>query len=587
MSSTTSFTQAVFDFRRARRQAGRERLRARLRGESADLLSYEQVRQMLKGKTGAAVGLKEIPLAAIVGSVGRYTDFTRSFLPLQDSDEARWARVQLKNLSMDGLPPVEVYQVGEVYFVHDGNHRVSVARQLGTSHIEAYVVQIDTLVPLSPDIQPDDLILKAEYADFLECTRLDEIRPRADLEVTVPGRYPELLEHIEVHRYFMGLEQQREIPYEEAAADWYDQVYLPVVRVIREQEILHHFAGRTEADLYLWLSQHRAALEDLLGWEIESEAAAADLVRQHDPGAQRRMQRVARRLLDALTPDELEAGPAPGTWRRERLAIHRDDCMFADILVPVSGDPGGWPAVAQAVEIACRENARLLGLHIVPSAAEMEGDRVRAVRAEFTRQCEALGVRGKLAVESGRVARAICDRARWADLVVAGLAHPPDPQPAARLSSGFSTLIRRCSTPLLAVPGAFSPLNRPLLAYDGSPKAKEALYIATYLAARGQDAGTAGPLVILAVMEGGQATPETLEEAGEYTQSHGVRTTLLLDHGPNTGAVSDKILTTAETHDCDLILMGGYGHSPVVEVVLGSAVDEVLRAGRQPVLICR
>ena len=362
---------------------------------------------------------------------------------------------------------------------------------------------------------------------------------------------------------------------------------LPVVRVIREQQVLHRFPGRTEADLYLWLSRHRAALEEVLGWEIEPESAAADLVGQHGPGAQRRMRRVALRLLDALTPDQIEGGPAPGTWRRERLAIHRDDCMFADILVPVSGEPGGWPAVAQAVEIACRENARLLGLHIVPSAAELESDRVRAVRAEFTRQCEALGVRGKLAVESGRVARAICDRARWADLVVAGLAHPPDPRPVARLSSGFGTLIRRCSTPLLAVPGAFSPLNRPLLAYDGSPKAKEALYIATYLAARGQDAGTAGPLVILTVMEGGQATADTLAEAGEYAQSHGVRASLLLEHSPVTGPVAGTILTIAEAHDCDLILMGGYGHSPVVEVVLGSAVDEVLRSSRQPVLICR
>jgi nucleotide-binding universal stress UspA family protein len=584
---TRSFTQAVFDFRRARRQAGRERLRARLRGKSAELLSYEQVRQMLKGKTGSAIGLKEIPLDAIVGSVGRYTDFTRSFLPLQDSDEARWARVQLKNLGLGGLPAIEVYQIGETYFVRDGNHRVSVARQLGATHIEAYVTQIDTRVPISPDIQPDDLILKAEYADFLERTRLDEIQPQADLGVTVPGRYPELLEHIEVHRYFMGLEQQREILYREAVEDWYDQVYLPVVRVIREQEILHHFAGRTETDLYLWLSRHRAALEAALGWEVEPEAAAADLVNQYGPGAQRRMQRVTRRLLDALTPDELEGGPAPGTWRRERLAIHHDDCMFADILVPVSGDAGGWPAVAQAVEIACRENARLLGLHVVPSAAEVESDGVRAVRTEFTRQCEALGVRGRLVVESGRVARAICDRAQWADLVVAGLAHPPDPQPVARLGSGFSTLIRRCPTPLLAVPGAFSPLNRPLLAYDGSPKAKEALYIATYLAARGQDAGTAGALIIFTMVDGGQVTSDTLVEAGEYTEAHGVRATLVREHDPVAGTVGGTILATAEAHDCDLILMGGYGHSPVVEVVLGSGVDEVLRASRQPVLICR
>ena len=580
---TRSFHQAVLDFRRARRQADRERRRARLRGESAELLSYEQVRQMLKGQTGAAVGLKEIPLDAIVGSVGRYADFTRSFLPLQDSDEARWARVELKNLSLDGLPPIQVYQIGEAYFVRDGNHRVSVARQLGATHIQAYATQIDTRVALSPGVQPDDLILKAEYTDFLERTRLDEVRPGADLEVTVPGRYPELLEHIEVHCYYMGLEQEREIPNEEAVADWYDQVYLPVVRAIREQGVLQNFAGRTEADLYLWLSRHRAELEGLLGWEIDPEAAAADLVGQHGRGAQQRMQRLAGRLLDALTPDQIEGGPAPGAWRRERLALHRDDCMFADILVPVSGDPGGWPAVAQAVEIACRESARLLGLHVVPPAAELDSERVRAVRAEFTRQCEALGVRGKLAVESGRVARAICNRARWADLVVAGLGHAPDPQPVARLSSGFGTLIRRCPTPLMAVPGAFSPLNHPLLAYDGSPKAKEALYVATYLAARGQDAGTAGPLAILTVADGGRVTAETLAEAGEYAESYGVQATLLFEHGP----VAEVILSTVEAHDCDLILVGGYGYSPVVEVVLGSAVDEVLRASRQPVLICR
>jgi nucleotide-binding universal stress UspA family protein len=580
---TRNYTQAVLDFRRARRQADREHRRARLRGESAELLSYDQVRQMLKGKTGSPVGLKEIPLDAIVGSVGRYADFTRSFLPLQDTDEARWARVQLKNLGLTGLPPIEVYQIGDVYFVRDGNHRASVARQMGASHIQAYVTQINTRVPLSPDVQPDDLILKAEYTEFLEQTHLDKLRPQADLTVTVPGKYPELLEHIEVHRYFMGLEQQREIPYAEAVADWYDQVYLPVVRVIREQAILQHFGGRTETDLYLWLSQHRAALEAELGWEIEPEAAAADLVSLHGPGAQQRMQRLTRRLLDALTPDELESGPAPGHWRRERLVVHRDDCMFADILVPISGESAGWSAVAQAVEIACRENARLLGLYVVPSTADMDSDRVHVVRAEFTRQCEELGVRGTLAVDTGRIARAICDRARWADLVVARLAHPPDPQPLARLSSGFSTLIRRCPTPLLAVPGAFSPLSRPLLAYDGSPKAKEALYIATYLAARGQDAGIAGPLVILTVVNGGQVTTDTLADAGEYARSQGAQATPVLEHGP----VAGTILATAEAHDCDLILIGGYGYSPMVEVVLGSAVDEVLRASRQPVLVCR
>jgi nucleotide-binding universal stress UspA family protein len=581
--ASTRFYRAVLDFRHARRQANRERLLARLSGQSADLLAYEEVRQMLKAKAGQQIGLRDIPLTAIIGSVGRYSDFTRSFLPLQSKDEHRWARVHNKSTGLEGLPPIEVYQIGEAYFVHDGNHRVSVARSLGATHIQAYVTIVDSKVPLSPDVQHDDLIVKAEYTDFLDRTHLDKIRPQADLSVTAAGQYPLLLEHIQVHRYFMGLDLQQEISFEHALAHWYDKVYLPVVQVIREQEILQSFPDRTETDLYLWLSEHRADLEAALGWQIEPEAAAADLVEQFGSGPRRRMLRAIQRVLDALTPDELEAGPAPGTWRRERQIIHRDDCMFTDILVPVSGEERGWQAVAQAVEIACREDARLLGLHVVQSAAEVESDSVQAIQTKFARQCEVLGVRGKLAVELGPVARRICERSQWADLVVVDLAHPPAPQPVTKLSSGFRTLIRRCPTPVLAVPGTFSPLSRPLLAYDGGPKAKEALYIATYLAARGQDSGEQGPLVVVTVVEGGKVTPDILVEAGEYLEAQGVEAILLQKHG----SVAEVILETAQEHDSDLILMGGYGHSPLLEVVLGSAVDRVLRASQQPVLICR
>jgi nucleotide-binding universal stress UspA family protein len=412
----------------------------------------------------------------------------------------------------------------------------------------------------------------------LEHTGLDDIRPQADLSVTVPGQYPKLEEHIEVHHYFMGLDRQREIPYQEAVGHWYDVVYRPIVHAIRDLGILQNFPGRTETDLYLWLSEHRAALENALGWEIETEAVAADLVDQFGPGPQRRMMRVTQQLVDILMPDELESGPAPGTWRRERLSIHQGDCMFANILVPISGKESGWSAVAQAVEIACRENARLMGLHVVGSDGERQSVQVRAVEAEFARRCEVMGIRGNLAVEVGRVARTICERSHWADLVVVGLAHPPGSQPVAKLGSGFRTLIRRCPTPVLAVPGAFSPLSRPLLAYDGSPKSKEALYVAAYLAARGQV-----PLSIVTVTEGGEVTPDTLTEAEKYLEQRGVQTIPVGEYGP----AADAILRTAVTHDSDLILMGGYGYGPVAEVVLGSAVDGVLRASRQPVLICR
>jgi nucleotide-binding universal stress UspA family protein len=576
--SLTRMQSARLDFRRARDRAALETILARLTGRSTELLCYGDVREKLKARRTPAKVLKDIPLDAIVGSVGRCSDFTRSFLPRQATDEGRWARVEVAMNTLSGLPPIEVYQVGDAYFVLDGHHRVSVARQLGATHIQAYVTEVRTRVPLSPDVQPDDLIIQAEYADFLERTRLDELRPDADLRVSVPGQYRALKEHIQVHRYFMGLEQEREIPYKEAVTHWYDHVYLPVVEVVRERGVLRDFPERTEADLYLWLSQHRAELEEELGWEIEPEAAAADLAAQFSSRMERVVARVGERILHAVTPDELEAGPPPGQWREERLATRQEDRLFADVLVAISGEESDWHALEQALIVARRERARLLGVHVVRSEAERDGPAVRAMQAEFDRRCEAASIPAKLAIEAGGVARKICERSRWADLVVLSLAHPPAPQPVARLGSGFRTLIRRCPRPVLAVPQAASPMDRALLAYDGSPKAEEALFIATYLSGQWHI-----PLVVVTVIETGRTTSEALARAQAYLESHSVPATFVKESGP----VAEAVLRTAEAHGSNLIIMGGYGFSPVLEVVLGSAVDRVLRESRRPMLICR
>jgi nucleotide-binding universal stress UspA family protein len=551
---------------------------ALLTGKSAALLSYDQVREKLKARTGQTVGLKDIPLDAIVGSVGRYADFTRSFLPRQDSDEQRWARVRLAVTDLEGVPPIDVYQIGDVYFVRDGNHRVSVARQFGATHIQAYVTEIQTRVPLTPDIQPDELILKAEYAAFLEQTGLDQVRPQANLSLTVPGQYGRLVEHIEVHRYFMGLDEKREVPYAEAVGHWYNEVYLPVAEVIRNQGLLRDFPGRTETDLYLWLAEHRAELQDSLGWSIEPVAAAADLASRFSPRPQRVVARVGGRVLDAVTPEELEAGPSPGRWREERVLPRREDRLFVEILVPIGHEPGTWYALDQALGIAQREGARLRGLHVVHSTEEAQSEEALAIQAEFDRRCEGAGIPGKLAIQEGKVARTTCRRARWTDLVVVRLAHPPAPQVLTRLSSGFRTLVRRCARPVLAVPGPPSPLTRALLAYDGSPKAKEALFVAAYVASQWQLS-----LVVTCVLEGTASFPPGLAQTQAYLEARGVQAAYVQRKGP----VADTILRIAQEHNCDLLLMGGYGHTPVVEIVLGSSVDQVLRESRQPVLICR
>jgi hypothetical protein len=425
MPFTQNYSQAVVDFHEARRKAQLQEIVARLTGESNELLSYEEVRQKLKAIEGSAQTLRDIPLDAIIGSVGRYTDFTRDFLPRYDADVTRWASVMEKTIDLEGLPAISVYQIGDVYFVLDGNHRVSVAQQLGASHIQAYVTEVKSRVPLTPDIQPDQLIIKAEQANFLEHTRIDQIRPDVDLAVTIPGQYPILEEHISVHRYFMGIDQGQEIPYEAAVAHWYDEIYLPVVDIICERGILKNFSNRTVTDLYLWISRHRADLERFLGWQVGTEAVVEDLVSSHAQDFNIIVARIADRILDVVTPDPLESGPPVGYWREEHRGTSEQEDLFKDILVALDKDFAHWFAFDQAVIIAKRDRSKLLGLHILTKSGSNSETDLNTLGAEYSRRCKGADVTGELAFEVGGVARVICERAQWADLIISRLVHPP------------------------------------------------------------------------------------------------------------------------------------------------------------------
>ena len=581
LDSEFSFSSAISDFHRARSQAVLKEIIGRIRGESTELLSYEEVRQKLRIEGSSDQGLRDIPLEAIVGSVGRYQDFTRDFLPRRDTIKERWARVKLAATSETGLPPIDVYQIDDAYFVKDGNHRVSVARQLGATFIHAYVTEIHTRVPITPDIQPDELILKAEYASFLEATRLDELRPDSNLGVTAPGKYPILQEHIDVHRYFMGIEQQREIPHPEAVTDWYDTVYLPLVTMIRERGILRYFPNRTETDLYLWITIHRGEIEEELGWEIKTEFALSEFVKQFGKPADSIFSRIGSKLLEKLSFGKLVEGPPTGQWRQEAVSVRSTERLFTDILVPLSGTTESWISLEQALIVARRENAVLHGLHIISTADGIEGseaDKLRSLQNEFERRCLENGVKGELAIASGDIAHQICDRARWTDLVITHLAYPPAAGPIAHLDSGFHDLIQRCPRPILAVPEQATLLDNVLLAYDGSPKAEEALFIAAYLA------GTWNAhLTVITSFQNDNPAPDTLLHAKIYLEEHGIEG----NYTAVKGLAAEAILELAVEKKINLIMMGGYGHSPVVEAVLGSTVDQILRLSRLPILICR
>ncbi len=226
--------------------------------EANDLLSFEEIRTRLQLRHARDLGVQEIEVDKIVGSMGRYSDFTREFYPLRDSQANRWRRIYDLTNSLAGFPPIEALKVGEAYFVRDGNHRVSVARANGAKMIEAHVTEYVTPIELSPDDTMDDVLIKVGAANFLETTHLDRLRPEQNIQLTNPGRYRLLLEHIAVHKYLQEVACECEISYEAAVTSWYDTVYMPLIELIRERDILRRFPGRTEADLYAWLVLHRA-----------------------------------------------------------------------------------------------------------------------------------------------------------------------------------------------------------------------------------------------------------------------------------------------------------------------------------------
>lgn len=306
---TTNLAQSIHRFDRARRRALFEDILAIVSGRSTDLLPFEEVRKRLKGRQGFPRGLQLIPLDQIVGSVGRYRDFSRAFLPRKTADMPRWARLDQALNRLEPIPPIEVYKVGDAYFVRDGNHRVSVARANGATHIDAYVTDVPIKVPLGPDDDLDDLIVKAEYVDFLEQTGLDQSRPAAHIEFTTPGCYQDLIEHIRVHRYYLAQERQGDVPWEEAVVHWYDSLYVPVVEVIRREGALDHFPGRTEADLYLWTMNHLHYLREQYGPAVDPELAATDFARHFTdrpvPRAMKTVKDAAKRVLDPGDPPEI------------------------------------------------------------------------------------------------------------------------------------------------------------------------------------------------------------------------------------------------------------------------------------------
>jgi hypothetical protein len=259
MERASAKLQASLDFSRARGKAVFSRILHFLDTDRNRLLSFNDVKDILKPKNEVYRGNQIVPIKMIVGSEGRYRDFNKYFLPHAEHLRQRWERVDVAHITDTILPPIQLYEIGGAYFVRDGNHRVSVAKSQDVEFIDAEVISLTTEINIKPTMTSDELreaLIAYEKNIFYEKTEFEELTNYRGLDFSAPGRYDVIYNHILVHKYFMNENREDEIPFADALVSWYNNVYNPVVDIIREQWLLANFPGRTEADLYVWIIKH-------------------------------------------------------------------------------------------------------------------------------------------------------------------------------------------------------------------------------------------------------------------------------------------------------------------------------------------
>jgi hypothetical protein len=263
--------QANYDWGKARRKVLYQRVVCAVTQCSVDMVSFREVKKRLRLGASHSRGLQQIRLDQVRGSVGRYEDFTSAFLPRRDSMHDRWHNVE-KLMLTGKTPPIDVYQVGDAYFVVDGNHRVSVGRQLGMETIEAHVTEFDTPFEIGADDDVDSLLIEAEQAEFMKQAGESNAKRAAEIVLTCAGCYRDLRGQIDAYRVGMEAREGRSVDPEKAFAAWHEDVYEKALKAIREEGLAEMFPERTAADLFIWSWQNSQTLEEMAGDESsESE----------------------------------------------------------------------------------------------------------------------------------------------------------------------------------------------------------------------------------------------------------------------------------------------------------------------------
>jgi hypothetical protein len=259
---------AQHDFQRARRRASIARLVARLRGEPDDVgvvLPYEEVIAALGFVSEHRVGLTVVPLDAIVGSVDRGRDYDRRFRPTSGRTRGRWEQIAAAARRGESFPPIDLLRVGELYFVRDGHHRVSVARALGRGDIDAYVTEVVTRVDADRAMKLSDLPFKSHERVFFERVPLPE-EARSEIQLTDPWDFAVLAEAVEAWGFRASQSRGDALRRKETALLWLETEYRPAVALLRELDLV---GDATPTEAYMRIAAKRYRLLRTRDWSEE------------------------------------------------------------------------------------------------------------------------------------------------------------------------------------------------------------------------------------------------------------------------------------------------------------------------------
>lgn len=271
--------QAQSDFNKARTKEFFSRVLHVLSPQKNRLLSFNEIRSLLRPQGEIYRGMQVIPIEKIIGSEGRYRDFNAAFLPKSEHVRSRWESIDKAHIQDVILPPIKLYKVGDFFFVRDGNHRVSVARMQGVWAIDAEVTELKTQHKLEGDKSAEELrdqLIGYERQRFVDQTHLDQVIPMEHLEFSDAGRFDEILQHIQGHKYYLNQNIEGEMNFSDAALSWYYNVFLPIVEQINYDGVISRFPGRTKADLYIWIVRYWDELKRQYGEKISLRDATRD-----------------------------------------------------------------------------------------------------------------------------------------------------------------------------------------------------------------------------------------------------------------------------------------------------------------------